>query len=69
MSANHSEVVHLLSRGGWDIDDAQVRHRANPEKFWLPSPELLAQLKPGCHARLIFKVLDQAEPVRDGMEP
>jgi hypothetical protein len=63
------EVERLLGHGGWDLDDAQARHRAAPDTFWLPPAEQLARLDLGSSVRLTFKVLDQADPVRDREEP
>lgn len=67
-SAEHI-VSDLLSRGGWDLDDAQARHAANPETFWLPEPGDLVRLGPGASVRLVFAIVDQADPVRDGLDP
>lgn len=27
----------MLRHGGWELDDVQGRHAANPDTFWLPS--------------------------------
>ena len=59
----------LIATGGWRLDDAQARHAANPDTFWMPSPEQLAAIVPGSTVRLIFQVADQADPVVDGLEP
>lgn len=64
-----STTSDLIRRGGWAIDDAQARHRAHPDTFWLPPAEELARLGPGASVRLIFAVLDQADPIRDGRDP
>lgn len=59
----------LLATGGWAVGDAQARHRAAPDRFWLPSPEAVAALGPGSSIRLLIDVVDQADPVRDGQDP
>ena len=64
-----ADIAALLARGGWDLGDAQARHRANPDSFWLPPDEELARIAPGSQVRLIFRLLDQADLVRDGVEP
>ncbi|MGV3620670.1 MAG: immunity protein Imm33 domain-containing protein [Archangium sp.] len=69
MKPDKKDLERLLSRGGWELDDAQARARENPKTFKLPSPKVLAKLKPGHSVRLIFKVLDLADMVRDGLEP
>lgn len=69
MKPDKKDLERLLARGGWELDDAQARARENPETFKLPSPQVLAKLKPGHSVRLIFKVLDLADMVRDGLEP
>ena len=65
----HSVVERVLAHGGWELDDAQARHAANPDTFWLPSDDELDGLVPGTCARLIFTTTDLADPVRDGAEP
>lgn len=64
-----ASVEQLLAHGGWALDDAQVRHAANPDSFWLPPADQLSRLVPGTTARLIFEVLDQADPVVDQQDP
>ena len=66
---NAQDVGRLLNHGGWELDDVQARRAANPETFWLPDDDLLAGLVPGTCARLIFAVADQADLVRDRIEP
>ena len=63
------DVEALLRRGGWELDDVQARHRAHPDTFELPSAEGLAALRPGRMARLIFRLVDQADRVRDRTAP
>lgn len=67
--ADPVDVVRLLVRGGWTLDDAQARHRENPDTFWLPSEDELRALEVGHSARLIFAVADLADPIRDGIDP
>lgn len=69
MRTGAASVEDLIAHGGWLIGDAQARHTANPESFWLPSTDQLAQLVPGTTARLIFQIADQADPVVDGVDP
>ena len=66
---SRSVVERVLAHGGWELDDVQARHAANPDTFRLPSDEELAGLVPGTCARLIFTITDLADPVRDGTEP
>jgi len=67
--AQRDDLAGLVAHGGWELDDVQARHRANPDTFWLPPDDELDQLVPGTNARLIFRLLDQADPVRDGLDP
>ncbi len=69
MPSDPDLVSRLVRRGGWDLDDAQARHRKNPDTFWLPPADELAKLKPGASVRLIFRLLDLADQVRDRIEP
>lgn len=69
MKLDPEELQRLLSRGGWGLDDAQARQKESPATFKLPSPKVLAKLRPGHSVRLIFKVLDLADMVRDQLEP
>jgi hypothetical protein len=69
MRTGSASVDELIAHGGWLIDDAQARHAANPDTFWLPSSDELGQLVPGTTARLIFQIADQADPVVDGLDP
>ena len=69
MSDDEDVIAWLMAHGGWELDDVQARHVANPDKFWLPSAEQLAGLVPGTTARLIFTLLDQADPVCNGIDP
>jgi hypothetical protein len=62
-------IDDLLSRGGWELDDVQARHAEHPDTFSLPPREELDALRRGCLARLIFRLVDQADPVRDEMAP
>lgn len=59
----------LILTGGWRLDDAQARHAANPETFWMPSREQLEAIVPGATVRLIFQVVDQADPIADRLDP
>ena len=63
------KAVELLRSGGWELDDAQARHRANPETFWLPSGEDLQRIEVGHAVRLILRLSDLADEIRDGIEP
>lgn len=69
MTGDNGTIERLVAHGGWAIDDAQARHAANPDTFWLPDEADLRRLIPGTAARLIFAVLDQADAVRDGLDP
>lgn len=69
MTSDPGEVARLIAGGGWALDDVQARHAAHPDTFLLPSADDLAGLSPGTCARLIFAVADQADPVRDGLDP
>lgn len=69
MKPDKKRLDRLLSHGGWELDDAQARHREHPDTFKLPPPELLAKLRPGHSVRLVFALLDLADVVRDGLEP
>src|SRR4051812_2861298 len=64
-----ADIADLLRRGGWDLDDSQGRHRANPDTFLLPSAAELDAIAPGSLARLLFVVVDQADEGRDGIAP
>ena len=69
MRSGMASIEELLGHGGWLIDDAQARRSANPDTFWMPENRDLASLHRGTLARLIFQLLDQADPVVDGLEP
>src|SRR5690242_12208958 len=69
MRTGAATIDQLMAHGGWLLDDPQVRHEADPETFWLPSADQLAQLVPGTTARLIFQIADQADPVIDRLDP
>ena len=62
-------AVDLLGHVGWQLDDAQARHRANPDTFLLPSDDELRRVDVGHAVRLIFRLADLADPIRDGTEP
>lgn len=38
----------------WRLEDAEATAKAHPYTFYKPSPERVAQLKPGHHAKVIF---------------
>lgn len=69
MRTGAATVDDLLTTGGWAIDDARTRAAANPTRFLLPRPETLAAVAPGMQIAAIFMVLDQADPVIDGVDP
>jgi hypothetical protein len=69
MRTGANSVEDLLAHGGWLLDDAQARHRANPDTFVLPRAETLAAVVPGTMVRAIFQVLDQADPIIDDLDP
>lgn len=69
MRTGAASIDELLAHGGWAIDDAAARAAANPGRFLLPRPETLARIEPGMQIAAIFLVLDQADPVVDGIEP
>lgn len=62
-------MEELIAHGGWRIDDAQARHAASPDTFWLPPADQLSRLAPGASVRIIFQIADQADPVVDGLDP
>src|SRR5262245_27560281 len=64
-----TEIAELLARGGLDLQDAQARHRENPDTFLLPPDAELDALAPASLARLLFVVVDQADEGRDGIAP
>jgi hypothetical protein len=64
-----SAIERLLLHGGWELDDVQLRHRENPEKFWLPPPDLLAKITAEVLVRTIFRLLTLADPGLDQQEP
>ena len=69
MNSTGISVEAVLANGGWLLDDAPARHAANPESFWMPPAEDVARLGPGATARLTFALADQADPIRDGVDP
>jgi hypothetical protein len=42
----------------WSLQDAEAIARENPYTFWKPSAALIAQLKPGDCAKLVFGLID-----------
>ena len=45
-----------LDHDGWTIDDGEVAHAENPEKFWIPPLIDRQSLKPGAIAKLRFYI-------------
>lgn len=47
---------------GWCLDDGEAYHAAAPDTFWVPDRNSRESLKPGDHAKLIFRFnVDDAE--------
>lgn len=62
------DARQLLAVGGWRLGDVQARQSEHPDTFRLPGPVELDQMVAGTNARLLFEVVDQADPVRDGVD-
>jgi hypothetical protein len=50
-----------LDIDGWELEDAEERHRAHPESFEIPSAEERASLAPGTLVKLLFLFLNEED--------
>ena len=50
-----------LDIDGWELEDAEERHRAHPETFEIPSAEERASWTPGTLVKLLFLFLNEED--------
>ena len=53
-------ILATTERDGWQLESAEARHAANPERFWIPTRLQRETLRPGDGAKLLFRLLTES---------
>ena len=69
MGRMDADLGDLLARGGWELVDPRPMAAEHPDTFELPSADDLDRLQPGSLVRAMFRLVDIADPSRDGLAP
>ena len=57
----HPDVAECCRELGCELLNVEVRHKLNPDTFWIPEARVRHRLYPGCHAKVFFKAHSPAE--------
>ena len=61
----HATLEQVLEHGGWLLIDPGPTAAAHPDTFAMPTPEELAALRPGSGVKVMFRLADLTDSVRD----
>ncbi|MEM7020734.1 MAG: DUF2314 domain-containing protein, partial [Pseudomonadota bacterium] len=52
---------------GWELDDGELRHQANPDTYWIPDAKARSSVLPGMFVKLRFyiQITDESEAIFD----